>query len=103
MNYDFTYELVEYTKADIGSASNVITEIRFSHCIRKKSPIGIIQVIMRRFYVAPIRYTTDAEYLYENSMTQSIMVQAIENSFGPDQITHMQNLLIEDLQTDSGQ
>jgi hypothetical protein len=88
MNYNFSYEISQIGTETKNGIENVVTEIRFFHCLDK----------YKRLYIVHLTYE-EKEYLLYSEVEEKgkqILFPWIENTLGKEQIQHMKNLLIQD-------
>jgi len=88
MNYNFSYEISQIGTETKNGIENVVTEIRFFHCLDK----------YKRLYIVHLTYE-EKEYLLYSEVEKrgkQILYPWIENTLGEEQIQHMKNLLIQD-------
>jgi len=88
MNYNFSYEISQIGTETKNGIENVVTEIRFFHCLDK----------YKRLYIVHLTYE-EKEYLLYSEVEEKgkqILYPWIENTLGKEQIQHMKNLLIQD-------
>lgn len=93
MANNFTYEISQIGTETKNNIENVVTEIRFFHCLEK----------YKRLYIVHLTYEnieTDKYVLYSQVEKEGkkILYPWIENILGAEQIEHMKNLLIQDTQ-----
>ena len=91
MEQNFSYEIVQIGTETKDIIENVVTEIRFFHCLKE----------FKRLYVVHLTYENMSreDYLVYPKVKREgnqILYPWIENTLGEEQITHMKNLLIED-------
>jgi hypothetical protein len=92
MKYNFSYEIVQIGTETKNRIENVVTEIRFFHCLNNEH---------KRLYVVHLTYENmnqDNYVLYPQVKREGneILYPWIESTLGSEQIQHMKNLLIED-------
>jgi len=88
MEYNFSYEIIQVGTETKNRIENVVTEIRFFHCLDK----------YKRLYIVHLTYE-EKEYLLYSEVEEKgkqILYPWIENTLGKEQIQHMKNLLIQD-------
>ena len=88
MQYNFSYEISQIGTETKNEIENVVTEIRFFHCLDK----------YKRLYIVHLTYE-EKEYLLYSEVEEKgkqILYPWIENTLGKEQIQHMKNLLIQD-------
>ena len=88
MNYNFSYEISQIGTETKNGIENVVTEIRFFHCLDK----------YKRLYIVHLTYEEKKCLLYSEveEKGKQILFPWIENTLGEEQIQHMKNLLIQD-------
>jgi hypothetical protein len=88
MKYNFSYEISQIGTETKNGTENVVTEIRFFHCLDK----------YKRLYIVHLSYE-EKEYLLYSEVEEKgkqVLYPWIENTLGEEQIQHMKNLLIQD-------
>lgn len=91
MEYNFSYEIVQVGTETKNRIENVVTEIRFFHCLNE----------FKRLYVVHLTYENIRmeDYLLYSKVRKEgnqVLYPWIENTLGQEQIEHMKKLLIED-------
>jgi hypothetical protein len=95
-NYTFTYVVEDLTTEETNI--NLVTQIRFIHCILIKNELDFIIMIKRRPYVAHLQEPMNKSSLEDN---KELVDSCIETALGEDQISLMQNLLKTDCQEEN--
>jgi hypothetical protein len=96
MKHNFIYDIIQVATEELFGNKNIVTEIRFYHTLGNN----------KRLYVAHLLYENDEPYITLQdieSQGKDVLIPYIENSLGMDQIEHMKNLLIEDLNNEKNQ
>jgi len=89
MDSRFKYEVIQVGAEEVQGKQNVITEIRFYHCLGET----------KKLYVAHILYDKGEKPITLEDINFSgkdILFSYIEESLGQEQIQHMEKVLLEE-------
>lgn len=90
------YEIIQLAVEKIKETENVVTEIRFLHCLDYNEDGEDKREEL--LYVVPLNYNeTDKFIIYDESLKKNkkLLFKIIEKTLGKEQIEHMTNLLKE--------
>ena len=84
MDYEISYDFIQLGL----TTSDTVSEIRFYHVIKK---VDTGEEVNRRLYVTPVK-----EVLLNMNITKEVLTESILKNLGQEQVTHMEELLIDD-------
>jgi hypothetical protein len=91
MEYNFSYEIIQVGTETKNRIENVVTEIRFFHCLNDFKRLYVVHLLYEN-----IRMEDYLLYTQVKKEGNQVLHPWIENTLGVEQIGHMKNLLIED-------
>ena len=93
LKYEFYYKFKEVTTEKYGDIENVIIEIRFFHCL---NAIGDDEnnPEIHKLMVLHFPYVEGEPYVDGTNITKELLIKAIENKLGAEEIKKMEESLI---------